>query len=75
MFPFNSRVCCSTPSEGEVLQQTAPRPNPLMIKLVLIHLIQNKDINSILSNPLHRKLSARKKKKKKKKRKPLCRSN
>lgn len=62
MFQFKSRVCYLTLSIGEVLLQTAPRPNPLMIKLVLIHLIQNKDINSILSNPLHSKLSVRERK-------------
>lgn len=68
IFLFKSRVCYLTLSKGEVLLQTAPRPNPLMIKLVLIHLIQNKDINSILSNPLHSKLSARKKKREEKSR-------
>lgn len=72
VFPFKSPVCYSTLSRGEVLLQTAPSPNPLMIKLVLIHLIQNKDINSILSNPLHSKLSVQKKKRK---RTPWCGSN
>lgn len=60
-FPFKTSVCCLTLSKREVLLQTPPHSNPLMIKLLLIHLIQNKDINSILYNPLHWKLSARQK--------------
>lgn len=62
MFSFKTSVCYLTLSKRGVPLQTQPQSNPLMIKLVLIHLIQNKDINSILSNPLHRKLSARQKK-------------
>lgn len=61
-FPFKTSVCCLTLSKREVLLQTPPHSNPLMIKLVLIHLIQNKYINSILYNPLRWKLSARQKK-------------
>lgn len=61
MFSFKTSVCYLTLSKRGVPLQTQPQSNPLMIKLVLIHLIQNKDINSILSNPLHRKLSARQK--------------